>query len=1005
MTTYDRAADDQTINHGTHHADENFGWNETVHPGQLRWGDFHPGLVILPAGSAPASPGEINWEDTLGGKFALALRRLEGLLYAVYGSRPAAYSDGGGGWNKCQWYDRLHPRCFWAPEIWAPEFTFEGQIGCTNPEDAEELGCCSFTIGEYAALGDAPGLVTVPTPEVPIRSRSGDPEEQYADDSIAHDRTYFPVGSVSRVSIYEVAHDPVGKGWFGATLPGRQDSQSWLDESNGYIQYGSVAHPADFVIFRYQLPGGEQEPTHVKLHYKLDSGSWTTVTMATYGGGLYTYTLAAQNHGTECRWYVEYFYDPAEGDDVTRYDPGGQSIPEEEDAYYLQWWTHYNPYQYGLPELDPGTRHGTDWYMFDASENIQPHLITIARFILSWMGGRTCEIYDNDVSRNGCEETEARHGGIHHSPRLRGSGGECCSNWPIRWYWSGSSPWPHYRGGGKGSESSLTYPLYNRPGEPDDAAIDGRIGARKTWRGTWPMFRGLPLENPEYGDGFSWGVPPGQFQLWYEPSLDEKAKVHATFPGIGLRDEDVIDRVHVQEIIDAVEYLVTYGVWTPARICTRKRTPESFMGDECGHYQGNGNSLLGESTYEWITEEITVCQKCCSNNSSCSGGSHAMGWYLYNWNENDGVVDDAWYNPDIGCTPHATPSHADCMSECSTGSSGGACHMIARKHSICSYTYTFPYNTNLWGLQTCCDGECTSYPDESGWGCGFHYNNRSCTTIVGTGQCVVSAGDGLIDKAYCTRRVEGLSYFACAPGSNDYGWDDSHGSPLKKYRFDHGWHGGNWLENVPTGPLDGDRNGNPLGDMYHCGTVIPIVDPESNTGLWFDEVASVYWEGLVSDLWFEDCDEPLDCGEPCSYSLAWAMDYPPPVPGYGYFSLNGDGIPDLESPLCYKWQCIPSPPTLSGTPGVDGHQCQCEVADFAVCRGEATWVAIDLRLDGSEYAYASFLGRNGDLDPYSGLCVPTLSDYSLSEDPDTWTHDCPCETWTSEDSECPTVPD
>jgi hypothetical protein len=142
---------EQHVTYGTSsHGDETLVQPGGEYPSQLRWSDLHPpGVKVLPKGSPPAGPGEINWEDTLGGRFAKALQRLEGLLYAVFGSRPAAYNMGGE-WRKCHWWDRLHPRCLWGPEIWKPRIII-GPEGCT------EVGqCWDYAVHEYAALGNSP---------------------------------------------------------------------------------------------------------------------------------------------------------------------------------------------------------------------------------------------------------------------------------------------------------------------------------------------------------------------------------------------------------------------------------------------------------------------------------------------------------------------------------------------------------------------------------------------------------------------------------------------------------------------------------------------------------------------------------------------------------------------------------------------------------------------------------------------------------------------------------
>jgi len=133
------------------------------------------------------------------------------------------------------------------------------------------------------------------------------------------------------------------------------------------------------------------------------------------------------------------------------------------------------------------------------------------------------------------------------------------------------------------------------------------------------------FNNPFYGGGYSWGTAPGTFVLMYEPAWDPFAQVWAKYPSWGLRPGDVIEAVHIQEIIDAVDYLIDYGVWTSIPICTRKRTPGQFMGRPCGTTHGTSYDSSGPTTVE--TESLVGCLMCCADDADCSSWLWALGGY------------------------------------------------------------------------------------------------------------------------------------------------------------------------------------------------------------------------------------------------------------------------------------------------------------------------------------------------------------------------------------------
>ena len=929
---------EQGATYGTHsHGEEGFATPGGTYPAQLKWSDLHPpGVKVLPKGSAAAGEGEINWENTLGGGFARALERLEGLLYAMFGSRPAAFPRATGGYDKCQWYDRLHPRCLF-PEIWERRLIL--QEGC------DESGTCwdYQPMGkEYAALGESPPCCPMPTPSVPIRSRSGDPAAQYA--TGAHDRTYFPLGSVMRDCAGSFPFDPEGRGWFGATQPGRNDSPAWLKLENGYIWKDGQA-----VTISWTKPGGVQTPTSVTLLYQLKLpgagwGTWQSAAM-TPDGDTYEAELAAQPHGTECRWYLRYFYDDPDPQqpDITRYDPGGDEAPEADHAYSFVWFTHFNPYAYGLPEMlasygGVDVRHGTDHYQFDGSETVQYGLINMARWVLSWLGGDCCTgEYET------CAETDYRSDVIHFNPRTRGgeddAAGICCLPMPVRFRWSGSNQHPHYMTGGKAGPLD-TAPLHSRD---DDG---GSPAARKTWRGINMLYADEPFYNPFYGGGYSWGTAPGTFTLLYAPGWDELARVWAKYPAWGLRPGDVIEAVHIREIIDAVDFLISNGAWTTANICTRKRTPGTYMGHTCGHHYA-----LNHIGAEFGEERIYGCEKCCANfYEGCPGSSDALGWWNHIWGS--GYDEEYTYVP-MNCDPWGVPEWGDCMDDCQNAK----CHMMSVKVGI-GLAGGWPPCKRHWSHETVCDGY---FPGEYGPdapGCGLHRDERGCYEWNPyTEEWVESPHNG----RGCMRRVEGFSYYACTPDSCINGWDDNHGGQYVKHRVDH-----SWPHNiVPTGPVGGEAAGNCLADIFACGTVYPL---GGATEMGFHDVAGVYWPGLVTS-WYGGCDGMPECSTECPWPLGEVLALPGPVPGYGYHDENGN-------PFCsvyYHSQtgCFSA---YQGLAACDGHVCLCTLGAFPVCQGQAAWVAVDLNLNADN--------------------VPVLRDYDLTKNAATWSHDCPCETWT-----------
>ncbi len=932
------------------HGDESFASAEdsnALTPAQMRWQDIHPaGLVVLPKGSAAAGAGEINWEDTLGGKFALAMQKLEGLLYAMFGSRPDAIVDSSEptGWVIRQWYDRLHPRCLWGPEMWE-----RSSIDPTPACEAAPGSCWEYkaTGKEYAALGENPPCCSMPVPSVPIRSRSGDPGRQYQLGS--HDRDNFPIGSVSR-AYSTTPFDPGGKGYFGASYPGRHDAVgTW--------------YAGEAVTVSYTPPNPLPEGTFygAKLYYNVseDGVTWpvsfTEVSMT--GGPTYTADIPAQYHGYYVRWYVSLTYSIMMGPvEIYRtiYDPGSTTAPTLGTAYSFRFWYHYNPYANGLPEMldaygdngDVDIRHGTDYYQFDSSETIQFELLNMVRWVLSWLGGDCCTgEYD------ACAETDLRADAVQFNPRFRGGGnGACCIYMPIRFRWSGSNQHPHYLTGGKSTEEQSdgtvgTSPLHNRDTDTGSSA------ARKTWRGISMLYTGVPLENVHYGGGYSWGTAPGTFTLMYVPAESSEPQVYATYPSWGLRAGDVIEAVHIQEIIDAIDYLIDYGAWATAPIYSTPMSPGTYQGHECGTVHD-----IQPFSEEW---NILYCNKCCQPDPGCEGG-----WYRY-WEEGSLIWD--YYDPDPPvCVEWEAPSHSACWA----ASSYGYCGMVAIRTATgnCVSAVGGEETAEWSNLTVNCND------DEGINACGTVWSERECQEyITGTSNF----------HRQISERVEGWSKYMCTPPACWGGWDSIHGNGYAfiKKRYDHVWHESGALQEIDTGPDGGESSGNCFGDMYACGDTYP--EDSGDSGVWFEEVTGVRFNGLVDGLWWEhrDADAVCECWDEESYDLY------PDVPGLGQH--NGDN----EALCSQNLQAV-----AYGYRNADV-SCACSASSLGdVCLGKLVWVAVNLNLDGTGRPYRYFPGRNGDAAEYTGVGIPRLTDYELDKDPDTWMHECPCETWTNEEN-------
>jgi hypothetical protein len=526
----------------------------------------HGGELLAGPGAVPE---RFNWRTmhgaTLAAQFKAALKKLEGLLYVAFGGQP----DYAGGQ---QWYTREHPRCRWRPEQWWE------QPSDNPPPDA------FWNYLEYAALGD---LRAGGAPSAPLRSRSGDPAVQFR---YAGHSVYFPQGSVER--------------YVGA--PGTT-GHAVHDPASTFKQFAAWPDSEDVVV-RYTVPPGKTA-TAVDLVTSVG-----TIAMAEVSAGVWEATIEAQNQGTWVDWYLAGQFTDAPG--VTRHDPyagetggvenaptmaGAVGDPEHDRpsgvAYTFVFYSHYNPYGSGFPELldenephTPGNwlRRGTDAHRFDSSENIQPELVNMCRFILEAFG----KVFQ-------------------HNPGARGDSSLCCFDIPINWRWSGSNVPNLYRSGGKAG----TDPLHDNPAQSDA----GDENARKTWRGIEMAWRdaanipGLFPDNVDYGDTESWLAYEDRLYLEPDPLNPPVEAIIRDYADRGLKSGDVIDPVHLVEIIDAVDYLISNGLWKTVLIYRTKASPGSMWGVTCGDwwsYAEIGGDVFDEHTV------YPGCHRCCA---SCVG--------------------------------------------------------------------------------------------------------------------------------------------------------------------------------------------------------------------------------------------------------------------------------------------------------------------------------------------------------------------------------------------------
>ena len=649
-----------------------------------------------------------DFEDqTLGPRFKQAMIRLECLMYAIFGARP----DYDSGPTDGLWYKRIHPRCMWGPEQW--KYTTYMLSAHETPETGGYK--------ETAAFGD---MWWGDPPVIPKRSRSGDPNEQFARGN--HWREVFPLGSVAR-SAGAVADDP---------------------QSTTY----NAVLPAEDVRITWTPPEGVTA-TLVQLYTNV-GGPYTMVWDA--GNGYYYRDIAAQAQDVEVRWYIRALT-MYEGSSQMVYDPYGatpldaptmRAAPEHphqrlaDSAYTYVQFSHYNFYGSGLPEYlhwwDQEYRKNLDTWEFTPDENVDPRLINLCRFVLDWLGQR-----------------------IYHSPHQRASGSAansaCCFLMHMKWYWTGGNVPGHYVHGGKGGTGYI-YPLTARPAEePDTFDPLPSTAARRTWRGVPRVFEEDDYyDNPWYGGNESWLSEPERFYAEYGPDYPPTEDYGHHFwldagrETRGLRPGDVIDAAHVEEIIAAIDHLVRYGVWQKTSYCSHPLTPGTFQGHDCGDvyiHTWGWDEQTGE--YDTTDEYHVHCDECCSD---CVNDPYGETGY---------------------CIPHSKPaSWADCVDPCLQAS----CELMHWYTMNCEAQESIPgVQYGSWDKeldrQTNCD--CTS---EGCLDCG-EASDHVC--------CGPEFGDAAKMVHQVNERVGGWSKWICGPKPGHLRPDAYHGGGLNKERLTH----------------------------------------------------------------------------------------------------------------------------------------------------------------------------------------------------------------------------
>lgn len=838
-------------------------------------------------------------DPDLEGKFRLALKKLEGLMYAALGAVPKSYA------SREQWWKQEHLRCLW------PEQTFLHSSGQYPPPAP---GLFKGWYWQTAAIGQIGGRLRGSSHMISPTgyfdwSRSDILPKQYL--RLRHDAAWFPQDAVVRACVGGESYDD--------PVPNQKVRVTWTvpQAKRGKVQTAT-------------------------LFYKAGSGSLLQLTMTTSDGGTsYWAEIPGQPNETQVLFYLRVVSN--ESPAVTVFEPHGATpdaaptladIPADDpnsppgsghtkqqagSCYYYYVLHHKAPYANGFPELIWEEYTGekrqylkrcTGAWQMAPWTTIRPGLINLARFCLQYLGNS-----------------------FQHHPGHRGPAPACCFNMPILWRWTGGNlPWL-YRDGGKGGGDGVR-PLHNNPTQ----ANAGDVRCRKTWRGLPEPFDYAPsmawgTEAYEYGHDESWLPWPqfASFQFINDPMGNKEWPGPGLFPyhgkDRGLREGDRISKVHLWEIIKAVDYLIEYGLWFTRSVETCKKTPTT-----CYPLEVDGGPMpWGYWSDDWGSDAPEGSIYCYA---ACHRGPCPYPW-------TDPIV--PWNRP---------VTIEDCRLARGDGVAAGLCGKLVRFEALCregcpdadppkeqgrygragcydNSEHEYPYHTpnDYWEV-------CTHifWPGPDDPQCIFHHHIREGSTngyacyLCGPARYYNAIGEGYYPQAQGGGRIWSAA-------------DEDHGNGCAKYRY--GEHGNPAWEDQ-RGPQYTKPMGNSSTQAFVChhgsGDAEVVSVP-------FDTIVDVEWSGPTVP-WVQ---RPF-CTFECRDFDDWS-EVVPELPGLGWFGPYGTSF--VREPLCHEFEHY----HFDSGP-YSRVRCRFPSGIYPNCNGTTVYQNVDLNLNG-----------NG---------VPQLRDYDLT---------------------------